>query len=393
MQSIYLDYNATTPIDGAILEAMHRRRELHHGNPSSVHHAGRGARALLDDCRYRLASLWQCRPSEMIFTSGGGESNNLALFGAMRARRSRGRHLIVSAVEHHSVLHATEALARLDGCDAETLPVDAQGRVSPGELRSRLRRDTVLVSVMAANNETGVIQPWGEIGRICREADVLYHCDAVQAMGKLPFASIGQYEADLVSVCSHKLHGPKGVGALFCRSPLHLEPLIHGGSQEHESRGGTENLAGIYGMVLALERFSRVPVFDPERIGALSEQLVQALHPIPGVRFHGMEAPRLPNTLALTVDGWESATLLAALDLEGICASGGAACSAGSVEPSHVLLAMGLEGEPARSLVRFSLGRETTEEEIDAVVAALAAILSRGRTGSRQPVDYPSAML
>ncbi len=377
MESVYLDYNATTPLDEGILQALSERPELHHGNPSSVHHVGRKARALLDDCRYRVADLWRCRPSEILFTSGGAESNNLALAGAARARASRGRHLICSAVEHHSVLRPLEALARDEGFELEILPVDAQGRVSAGDLEERLRPDTLLVSVMAANNETGVLQPWAEIGALCRSREILYHCDAAQALGKVPVEGIGQFQAPLVSACSHKLHGPKGAGVLYCRSPLRPRALLHGGSQENESRAGTENLAGIYGMTLALERFSSPPVFEPARMESLSRRLMQGIGGLPGVRFHGTGALRAGNTLALSVAGWESASLLAALDLEGVCASGGAACSAGSLEPSHVLLAMGEPPGRARGLIRFSAGRGTTEEEIDAAVRALSAIVSR----------------
>ncbi len=375
MRNIYLDYNATTPLDSVVLEAM-TSALAEYGNPSSVHRVGRAARAVLDDCRYRVAALWQCKPSEVIFTSGGTESNNLAVFGAARALASQRKHLITSAVEHPAVLHAFRHLAASDDFELSILPVDSEGLVQPEDLSAAIRPDTILVSVMAANNETGAIQPYSELSLICREREVLFHCDAVQAIGKLEFQSIHQFGADLVSVCSHKLHGPKGIGALFSRSPLRLVPLLHGGAHESETRAGTENLAAIVGFTLALERFSRNPVFDPFLLRPLSESLIASLSSLPGISFQGARNRRLANTAAFTVDGWDSISLLAALDLEGICASSGSACSAGSLEPSHVLSAMGLPRSRANSLIRLSLGQETTEEEIHRTVEVFQSILT-----------------
>ena len=375
MPSVYLDYNATTPIDPEIASEINERRELHESNPSSIHHRGRAARAILDDCRYRLAALWDCRPTEIVFTSGGTESNNLAVLGAARSLAARGKHLVVSAVEHHAVLYAFRFLAEREGFDVSVLPVDSAGRIDPDELTKLIRPETILVSVMAANNETGVVQPYETVARICRTNGIVFHCDAVQALGKLNFQSIHQFGAQLVAVCSHKLYGPKGIGALYCRSPFHLTPLLCGGAQENERRAGTENLAGIYGLTLALERFTCRPVFDPERLEPLTRYLESELARIPEVSLLGSAAPRLNNTVAFTVKGWDSPSLLAALDLKGICASGGAACSAGAVEPSHVLLAMGLSAERANSLIRFSLGRQTERSEVEYAVAAICEVL------------------
>ncbi len=346
-----------------------------YGNPSSVHRVGRAARALLDECRYRVASLWSCRPSEVLFTSGGTESNNLAITGAARARASQGRHLITSAVEHHAVLHCFRYLAENEGFELTVLPVSPQGIVDPESLSQALRPSTTLVSIMSANNETGSLQPIAEISEICQKAGVLFHCDAVQSFGKLPLSDILPFPADLVSVCAHKFHGPKGVGALYCRSPLRLEPLFHGGAQENEARPGTENLAAIVGFTEALERFTPSPVFDSSQLLPLSESLVEGLGSLPGVTFQGDRSRRLANTAAFSVAGWDSISLLAALDLEGICASSGSACSVGSLEPSHVLLAMGQSREAASSLVRLSLGRETSPDQIAYTIDTFQKIL------------------
>lgn len=377
---IHWDYNATTPPDPTVCEVMASCARDLWGNPSSVHSVGRKARAALDDHRYRLAGLWRCRPSEVIFTGGGTESNNLAVLGTARLGATRGRrHLIVSPVEHHAVLHAFQYLQAHEGFSLTLLPVDARGRVSPGAVDEALRPDTALVSVMAANNETGTIQPVAEIGRLCRERGVPFHTDAVQAFGKLPFERIDQFEADLVSVCAHKFHGPKGAGALFIRSPLLPHPTQHGGAQENERRGGTENLAAVAGLVTAFEAFVPRPVFPADRLRAWTERLARSLAALPGVELHGCPDLRLPNTLAFSVEGTDSISLLANLDLEGVCASSGSACTAGSVEPSHVLRAMGVPESRARALVRFSLGRESTEEEVARVETLLPALIDRCR--------------
>lgn len=376
MDRIYLDFNATTPLDEGVLEAMMPYLKWHFGNPSSVHQIGRDARSALDECRYRVSSLWQCKPSEVIFTSGGTESNNLGIVGAARASLSKGKHLITSAVEHHAVLHCFENLAQTGDFELTILPVSKEGLVDPQDLASAIRPDSTLVSVMAANNETGTFQPLDEISSICQDQGVLFHTDAVQAFGKLPFSSIQQFNADLVSVCAHKFFGPKGSGALYCRSPLLIPSLFKGGAHENEVRPGTENLPAIVGFTEALERFVPSPAFATPLVARLTARLIDQLSAIPPVHFQGHRDLRLPNTAAFTVDGWDSISLLAALDLEGVCASSGSACSVGSLEPSHVLLAMGVSDEEANSLVRLSLGPDTTPEEIDHTIQVFHAILN-----------------
>jgi cysteine desulfurase len=257
--------------------------------------------------------------------------------------------------------------------------VDREGLVSPDSLAKAIRPDTTLVSIMAANNEIGTIQPVAELGAICRERGVVFHTDAVQWFGKEPFESVHQFNADLVSICAHKIHGPKGAGALYMKSPLQPAPILLGGSHENERRAGTENLAGIIGMVQALERFVRQPVFDRERLGPLTERLIRLIERLPGVRFVGSRERRLANTVCFVVEGSDSLPLLAGLDLERICASSGSACSAGSLEPSHVVEALGVDKELANSLVRFSLGRESTPAEVERVEDILPEVIRRAR--------------
>ena len=382
MRTIYFDYNATTPLDAQVREAMLPYLGEVFGNPSSVHHVGRRARALLDDARDRVAQVWHCKPSEVVFTSGGTESNNLAILGAARLLREKGRHIITSSIEHHAVLHPCEYLRKKEGFDVTCLPVDVEGRVSPESVLAALRPDTILVSVMAANNEIGTLQPVADIGAICRKHGVLFHTDAVQWFGKEPFSTIDQFRADLVSICAHKFHGPKGAGALYVRSPLHPDPILFGGGHENERRAGTENLAAIIGFVEALERFVTTPVFPKEQLRPLTDRLLKQIDLLSGsgVCFRGSRKNGLANTVSFTVDGVDSITMLAALDLEGICASSGSACSAGSLEPSHVMTALGVQANAANSLVRLSLGRESTEDEVAALESALPAVIARAQT-------------
>ena len=374
-RAIYFDYNATTPLDPQVRAAMLPFFDEVWGNPSSIHQIGRRARALLDDARDRVGAVLGCKSSEVIFTSGGTESSNLAVFGTARLLRDKGRHLITSSVEHHAVLHCFDYLERKEGFAVTRLPVDAAGRVGVEDFRRALRPDTVLASVMAANNETGTLQPVAEIGALCRERGVIFHTDAVQVLGKQPFADIHEFNADLVSICAHKLHGPKGAGALFIRSPLHPDPVQFGGAHENERRAGTENLPAIIGLTEALERFIRVPVFEAARLAPLTERLLATVQTLEGVHFRGSATARLANTLAFTVAGTDSIALLAALDMEGVCASSGSACSAGSLEPSHVMLAMGAPKAEANALVRLSLGRDTTPAEVETVAALLPGVI------------------
>ncbi len=388
MKTIYFDYNATTPLDPLVRAAMLPFFEAFWGNPSSVHHVGRQARSRLDDFRDRAATVFACKPSEVIFTSGGTESVNLAIFGTARHLKPKGRHLITSAVEHHAVLHACEYLAKKENFEVTFLPADSTGRISLAALAGAIRPDTILVSLQAANNEIGTVQPVAELGALCRSRGVLFHTDAVQWFGKQPFADIHQFNADLVSICAHKFHGPKGAGALFIRSPLQPDPIFFGGGHENEKRAGTENLPAIAGFVEALERFVRLPVFNALQLSPLSNRLIKLVDSLPGVRFVGSRNDRLVNTVSFLVEGADSITLLAGLDLEGICASGGSACASGSLEPSHVISALGVEARLANSLVRFSLGRDSTLHEVAFVESVLPEIIRRV-----QPIQQPRHFL
>jgi cysteine desulfurase len=378
-KTIYFDYNATTPLDPRVRELMLPFLGDVYGNPSSIHHVGRQARSLLDDAHDRVAHIWKSKPSEVVFTSGGTESNNLAIFGAARRLRDKGRHLITSRIEHHAVLNCFEYLEKKEGFAVSYLPVNTEGLVSPDDLAAAIRPETILVSIMAANNEIGSIQPVQELGKICRSRGVVFHTDAVQWFGKEPFESIHQFNADLVSICSHKFHGPKGAGALFVRSPLQPDPIQFGGGHENERRAGTENLAAIIGFTEALVRFINPPVFCPQFLNPLTTHLIDFLGALEGVQCRGSSSNRLSNTVAFTVSGCDSISLLAGLDLLGICASGGAACSAGSLNPSHVLLALGVEDSLATSLIRFSLGRPSTIQEVQLVENALKDVIKQAR--------------
>ena len=378
-RTIYFDYNATTPLDPAVRDAMLPFLGDFWGNPSSVHHVGQRARAVLDDLRDRAAKLIKAKPSEIIFTSGGTEANNLAIFGTARLLASKGKHIITSAVEHHAVLHCFDYLEAKEGFNVTRLPVDSTGRVSVAELKKSLRPDTTLVSVMAANNEIGTLQPVAELGALCRERKIIFHTDAVQCFGKEPFSSIEQFNADLVSVCAHKFHGPKGAGLLYIRSPLLPDPIFFGGAHENERRAGTENLAAIAGLVEAMERFVPSPVFDKQRLTQLTTLLIEAIDSIPGLLLVGSREHRLANTVSFVVERADSIALMALLDLEGICASSGSACSAGSLEPSHVIFALGVDTTLANSLVRFSLGRDSTAEEVQHVISVLPEVIRRAQ--------------
>jgi len=378
-RTIYFDYNATTPLDSQVREAMLPFLGDVWGNPSSVHHVGQRARAALDDARDRASCVLKCKPSEVIFTSGGTESNNLAIFGVARLLANKGKHLITSAIEHHAVLHCFNYLEAKEGFQVTRLPVNNEGRVASDDLKKAIRSDTTLVSVMAANNEIGTIQPVAELGALCRERGVIFHTDAVQWFGKEPFTSIDLFNADLVSVCAHKFHGPKGAGLLYIRSPLHPDPILFGGGHENERRAGTEDLTGVVGLVAALERFIPNPVFDSKSLQPLTDRLKALIETLKGAQFVGSHANRLANTVSFLVDGADSIALLAGLDMEGICASSGSACSAGSLEPSHVISALGVRKELANSLVRFSLGRENTIEEVELVEQVLPKVISRAQ--------------
>ncbi len=345
------------------------------GNPSSLHAAGRAARAALDAARDTVADWLGCAISEVIFTSGGTESDNLALKGAARALRSRGTHIITTAFEHHAVLESCAALAR-EGFQITYLSPDHDGLISSDQVAAALTAETILVSVMMANNEIGTIQPIAEIGRLCRARRVVFHTDAVQAAGELP-PRARDLSVDLLTISAHKLYGPKGVGALYARSGTRLQPLLDGGGQEHERRAGTENVAGIVG-------FAEVVRHLPDtneiiRLRTLRDRLLDGLLAIPDSRLHGSHARRLANNANVAFAGVAGETLVLALDLEGIAAGTGAACAAGAVEPSHVIQALGCDRIRAREAVRFSLGRGTTTEDIDHTIATVRRLVAHLR--------------
>ena len=375
---IYLDYNATTPLCDAAREAMSPYLGRHFGNPSSVHAAGREARAAIDNARDKLAALLHVKPHEIIFTSGGTESCNLAVLGLARQRSSRGGHIISAKTEHHAVLNAVEHLEKHEGFEVTWLNISRDGIIDLDQLAAAIRPDTRLVSIMTANNETGVIQPMREISQICRERGVLLHSDMVQSFGKI---ETDLSLVDAASFAAHKFYGPKGAGFLFLRSGLSIQPIMFGGAHENERRPGTENVAAIAGMAAAAEWTLRDCEEEQRREAKLRDELWTRISPhISDAKQNGANAPRLANTLNVSLLGLDSETLLIALDLEGVCASSGSACMVGSVVASHVLLAMGLPIERARSAVRFSLGKSTTTDEIKATGDAVQKIVERLQT-------------
>ena len=372
---IYLDYNATTPLCDKAREMMLPYLDRHFGNPSSVHAAGREARAAIDDARDKLAALMRVKPHELIFTSGGTESCNLAVLGLAKCPFSRGGHVISNKAEHHAVLNGCEYLEKRENFEVTWLNLSERGIVDLDHLAAAIRPETRLVSIMSANNETGVIQPMREISRVCRERGILLHSDMVQSFGKI---DTDLSLVDAASFAAHKFYGPKGAGLLFLRSGLSIQPIMFGGAHENERRPGTENVAAIAGMAAAAEWTLGEQERDQEREKKLRDELWGRISQIfPGTRQNGDLANRLANTLNVSFPGLDSETLLMALDLEGICASSGSACMVGSVVASHVLLAMGLPMERASSAVRFSLGKQTSAEGIDDAAKAIERIIER----------------
>ncbi len=382
--SVYLDHAATTPMRPEVLDAMGPYLTEHFGNPSSIHGAGRRARLGLDEARETVARVLGAKPREIVFTGGGTEADNLAIKGAAWAASARGRELVTSSVEHKAVLHACAVMERF-GFRTTYLPVDRNGRVDPAEVASVIGGHTTVVSVMYANNEVGTVQRIGEIGAICRERSVLFHVDAVQAAAYLPL-DVDRLQADLLSLSAHKLNGPKGVGALFVRQGTPVLAQLSGGSQERQRRAGTENVAGIVGFARALELAQEQPGRDAEnaRLATLRDELIAGMTALPGVTLTGHPVERLPNSASFLLDGTEGGDLVAALDLEGIAASTGSACTTGSADPSHVLLAMGYEPEQAHGSLRLTLGRGNDMSDIKRAVEATRTVLERMRA-VRQP--------
>lgn len=379
---VYLDYNATTPVDPAVVEAMVRCFTENFGNAGSVHTPGQQARAAVDSARESVAALVNAKSSEVVFTSGGTEADNLAIFGAVAASSKPRKHVITTAIDHHAVLHTCQELEN-QGVEVTYLPVsreaNSRGILDPEDVRRALRPETVLVTVMHANNELGTIQPIEEIGRITREAGICFHCDAVQSAGKVPL-DVNRLGVDLLSISAHKFCGPKGVGGLYVRSGTQIVPRFRGGHAERDRRPGTENVPGIVGIGKAAELARLMLPVDSARISSLRDRLEAALcGGVPGVQVNGDRSHRVPNTSNLTFPGAGGEAMLIALDLQGVACSTGAACSSGSTEPSHVLLAAGLSHEDARSSLRLSLGRPTTAEEIDYAIATIPAVVERIR--------------
>ena len=376
---IYLDHNATTPVDPIVADAVAQALRADFGNPSSVHHFGQRAKQLVDDARSALAALIGAEPPEIVFTAGGTEADNLAVRGAAEAMASRGRrHVIASAIEHEAVLNTVKALARR-GWRTTLLPVDARGIVEADRLAAVLDDETALVSVMHANNEIGTIQPVAELAAITHARGALFHTDAVQTAGKIP-VNVTALGADLLSISAHKFNGPKGVGALWIKRGARLTAILTGGRHERNRRAGTENVAGLVGLGVAATLAARKVDGEGPALGVLRDRLEQAiLDRIAGTAVNGARDHRVPNTSNASFDGVEAESLLIALDLEGVAVSTGSACSSGTLEPSHVLRAMGLPPHRVQSSIRFSLGVGNTEAEIDHVADVLPAIVTRLR--------------
>lgn len=375
MRRIYMDANATTPLLPEVLETMRPWLLENFGNASSIHQHGQQARAAVEHARESVAMLLNCRESEIVFTSGGTESDNLAVFGLVKP----GDHIITSSIEHHAVLHAAERLHER-GIDVTFLPVSREGRVDPEDVRRELRSNTRLISVMMANNETGVIQPIQEIGRIAQEADIWFHTDAVQAAGKVEI-DVKTIGCDLLSISGHKMHAPQGTGVLYVRRGTRIEPLFFGGAHERQRRAGTENVAGIVGLGRASE-LAAVALKDGtmERVASLRDRLEHGIVArVEDCSVNGGEAPRVPNTTNFQFDNLEGEALVIALDLKGLAVSGGSACMSGATEPSHVLTAMGLVSTRARASLRFSLTKLNTEDEVEAALEIVPAAVTRLR--------------
>ena len=382
--TVYLDHAGTTPLDAKVLEAMIPYFSQHFGNPSSLHTVGQEARYALDEARERVAGVLNCRPREVVFTGGGTESDNAAIHGVATALHETGNHIITSSVEHHAVLHACQYLES-QGFEVTYLPVDTEGMVQPESVYNAINERTTLVTIMYGNNEIGTINPLSEIDRSIKERagelslTIVFHTDAVQAAGYLDLdvASLG---VDLLSLSGHKFHGPKGTGVLYIKRGTPYLPLIHGGGQERERRSGTENIPGIVGLSLALESANAIRDETGQRCSALRDRIIgSVLEQIPGTRLNGHATERLPNNANFSFTGVEGEPILLGLDVAGIAASSGSACSSGSLEPSHVLLALGQSAETARGSLRLTLGRDNTDEEVDYLLGVLVDLVQRLR--------------
>ena len=378
MNRIYLDNAATTQLDEVVLEQMLPWLRERYGNASSVYQTGREARKAVEEARRQVARALNCTASEVFFTGSGTESDNWAIKGAAWAHQDKGRHIVSTMIEHHAVLHTLQALEK-QGFSVTYVPVNEFGRVNPEDIRAAMRDDTILVSVMAANNEIGTLQPIAQIGQIAKAQGVLFHTDAVQAVGAVP-VDVENWQVDLLSLSAHKFHGPKGAGALYVRKGVRLEPLLHGGAQERNRRAGTENLPGIVGLGKAIELACEDIEGKAQAVTELRDMLIAGiLADIPQVRLNGDPVHRLPNNVNISVRFVEGEALLLRLDLAGIAASSGSACTSGSLDPSHVLLAIGLPHEIAHGSLRLSLSKRTTREEIEEVLRVLGEVVRKLR--------------
>jgi cysteine desulfurase len=375
MRRVYFDNNASTPVLPEVFDAMRPYFGERFGNASSIHHHGQDTRAAVEHARESIARLVGCRPSEIVFTSGGTEGDNLAIFGLARS----GDHVISSTIEHHAVLNACKHLEET-GCEVTYMPVDGRGQVDPNDVRRALRKNTRLITIMMANNETGVLQPVEEIGKIAAEADVYFHTDGVQAAGKVPL-DVNRIGCDLLSISGHKMHAPQGVGALYVRKGTLLQPMLYGGRHERSRRAGTENVPGIVALGKAAElALESLQHGDDKTMAASRDRIQQTiLENVEATGLNGEGAPRVPNTTNIYFDYIEGEALVIALDLKGLAVSTGAACSSGAIEPSHVLTAMGLHPDRARASIRFSLGKQNTPEEIDFALDLIPQTVSRLR--------------
>lgn len=378
MQRHYFDHNATTPIDPQVLDAMMPALREVSGNASSIHSYGQDARRLVESARLQVADLLQCEPKELVFTGGGTEADNLAILGTVRAASGDNKHVVTTTIEHPAVLQTCQQLER-EGVAIDYVPVGLSGVVSVDDVRSALRPETVLVTVMHANNELGTIQPIAEIAAAAHDVGALFHTDAVQSAGKLPL-DVNELGVDLLTISGHKLYAPKGVGALYVRKGVDVDRIQFGGGHERGRRPGTENVAGIVGLGAATQLAAEALATEPARQAALRDQLEQGiLQSVDDCWVNAPGSPRTANTTNICFNGIEGEPLLIALDLKGFAVSSGAACSSGAVEPSHVLLAIGLDKSTARSCLRFSIGKGTTVEDIDALLQTLPAVVARLR--------------
>ena len=375
MVRVYLDNNASTPVLLEVFEAMRPYYLERFGNASSIHHYGQHARASVERARNAVAALLNARPAEIVFTSGGTESDNLGIFGLVRS----GDHVITSTIEHSAVMNSCKRLEQI-GCSVTYVPVNGRGEVEPQDVRESIQPNTRLITIMMANNETGVVQPVEEIGKIALEEDIFFHTDAVQAAGKAPI-DVQKIRCDALSISGHKIHAPQGTGALFVKKGTLIQPLLYGGNHERQRRAGTENLPGIVGLGKAAEIAKHwLEHNGPVEMSAMRDRLENAiLRSVDGTGVNGLEAPRVPNTTSIYFEHVEGEALVIALDLKGLSVSSGAACSSGAIEPSHVLLAMGLSPERARGSLRISLGKQTTNEEVDFAIQIIPETVARLR--------------